>query len=107
MRSNQLVIRCFAKQEEGLWVAVCVDFTLAAQASSFAEAKEKLEKQIYYYVKEALEDKEYGAQLINRSAPLSSWIEYYYIKFTSLINHKTNLIFNETMPMRPACGVQL
>ena len=42
MRSNQLIIRCFAKQEEGLWVAVCVDFTLAAQASSFAEAKEKL-----------------------------------------------------------------
>ncbi len=102
MRTNQLIVRCYAKQEEGSWVAVCLDFSLATQGDSLADVKKKLEDQLHSYVSEALQDKEYGAQLLNRRAPISLWLEYYYIKLTNLITHKTNLVFNEIMPMRPA-----
>lgn len=80
MKANKLIVKCFAKQEDGVWVASCLDLCLAAQGDTFDEAKRKLEEQIIFYVKEAVEDEEYGDQLLNRSAPLSSWIEYYFIK---------------------------
>ncbi len=102
MNTKDLIIKCYAKQDNGLWVAVCLDFCLAAQGDSFIEAKNKLEEQITFYVEEALQDKEYGAQLLSRRAPLSSWLEYYSIWLTSLICHKASVIFEETMPLRPA-----
>ena len=102
MRTNQLIVKCYAKQEEGAWVAVCLDFSLATQGNSLPEAKQKLEEQLHAYVSEALLDKDYGVQLLNRRAPLSSWLEYYYISLTGFINHKTRLIFSETLPLRPA-----
>jgi predicted RNase H-like HicB family nuclease len=102
MNPRQLIIKCYAKQQEGQWVAVCLDFCLATQGESLEEAKRKLEEQIYFYVDEALQDKEYGSQLLSRRAPLSSWIEYYFIRLTNLIYHQASIIFNETMPLRPA-----
>ena len=102
MKTNQLIVRCYAKEEEGAWVAVCLDFALATQGNSFKEVKKKLEDQLYSYVSEALQDKEYGVSLLTRRAPISLWLEYYYIKLSNLITHKTNLIFDEIMPMRPA-----
>jgi len=102
MNPKQLIIKCYAKQEEGVWVAVCLDFCLATQGYSFEEAKQKLEDQITFYVGEALQDKEYGSQLLSRRAPISSWIEYYFIRLTNIICHKANVIFDEMMPIRPA-----
>ena len=102
MKTNQLIVRCYAKQEEGVWVAVSLDFALATQGDSLSEVKKKLEDQLYSYVSEALQDKEYGVSLLTRRAPISSWLEYYYIKLTNLITHKTSLIFDEIMPMRLA-----
>ncbi len=102
MRSNQLILKCYAKQEEGSWVAVCLDFSLAVQSNSLSDAKKKLEDQIHFYVSEALEDNIYGLQLLNRRAPIYSWLEYYYIKLLSILTHKPNRVFNEKMPMRPA-----
>jgi len=102
MNAKQLVIKCFAKQTEGVWVAVCLDFCLATQGNSLDEAKRKLEEQIFYYVSEALQDQEYGSQLLSRRAPVSSWIEYYYIWMANRIYHSASVIFNETLPLRPA-----
>jgi len=66
MNPKELVVKCYAKQEEGIWVAVCLDFCLATQGDSLNEVKRKLEEQITFYVSEALEDKEYGNQLLGR-----------------------------------------
>lgn len=101
MNPNQL-IKCYAKQEEGMWVAVCLDFTLATQGDSFDEAKRKLEEQILFYVDEALQDKDYGSQLLSRRAPISAWIEYYSIWLKNIICHQASVIFTETMPMPSA-----
>ncbi len=102
MNASQLVIKCFAKKTEGVWVAVCLDFCLAVQGDSFEDVKCKLEGQISTYVTEALQDKEHGGQLLTRRAPLSYWIEYYFIRLTNVICHKASVIFDETMPLRPA-----
>lgn len=42
MNPKELILKCFAKQEEGVWVAVCLDFGLATQGESFEEAKKSL-----------------------------------------------------------------
>jgi predicted RNase H-like HicB family nuclease len=102
MTANDLIIKCFAKHTEGQWVAVCLDFCLAAQADTFEEAKSKLEAQIVFYVDEALQDKEFGPQLLQRKAPLSSWIEYYLIKLTHSLRCNIGKAFDETMPLRMA-----
>jgi predicted RNase H-like HicB family nuclease len=102
MNPKQLIIKCYAKRQEGAWVAVCIDFCLATQGESFEEAKRKLEEQIYFYVDEALQDKEYGSQLLCRRAPISSWVEYYFILLSNMINHHASVIFDEMMPLRPA-----
>ena len=100
MNPKQLILRCYAKQEAGLWVAVCLDFTLAVQAETLPDAKRKLEEQIEFYVREALSDKEYGGQLLSRSAPIPSWLEYYFIGFMGSVYHSASVIFSETMPLR-------
>lgn len=75
MRPKQLLVKCYAEQEGHDWVAVCLDFNLAAQGDSFEEVKIKLESMIYDYVYDALvgEDRRYAAQLLSRRAPLSLW----------------------------------
>ena len=43
MNPKELIVKCYAKQEEGIWVAVCLDFCLATQGDSLNEVKRKLE----------------------------------------------------------------
>lgn len=47
-------MRCYAEKHGALWVAVCIDLSLAAQAESLAEARRKLDAQIKDYVLDAL-----------------------------------------------------
>lgn len=102
MKPEKRTVKCFAKKEGGVWVAVCLDFCLATQGDSFEEVKRKLEEQIVFYVKEAVSDKEYGHQLLNRRAPLSNWVEYYFIKMVHNIFHNVGQVFNEVMPLKLA-----
>ncbi|PPK76687.1 uncharacterized protein DUF1902 [Methylobacter tundripaludum] len=104
MNPKQLIIKCYAECEGGVWVALCLDFNLAAQGDSFEDAKAKLEAMIKEYVYDALEgeDKIYASQLLSRRAPFSAWFKYYVMKIKNNIFHSSNHIFDETMPLRPA-----
>jgi len=102
MKPQQLIIKCYAKQDGDVWVAVCLDFNLATQGETFPDARKKLEEQIVFYVDEALQDTEYGSQLLTRKAPISSWVEYYLIRLTNVICHKASVIFDELLPLRLA-----
>ena len=102
MNPKELIVKCYAKQEEDMWVAVCLDFCLATQGDSLNEVKRKLEEQITFYVGKALEDKEYGNQLLGRRAPVTQWLEYYFIRFTHMIFNKASVVFDEMIPLRPA-----
>jgi predicted RNase H-like HicB family nuclease len=102
MKPQQLILKCYAKQEQGLWIAVCLDLTLATQGETYQEAKQKLEEQIAFYLEEALQDEEYGSQLLSRRAPISSWLEYYFIALNNLLFHKASVVFDEVLPLRLA-----
>ena len=106
MKINTLILRCYAKHNEGQWIAFCLDFDLAAQADTFEQAKTKLESMIKEYVFDALvgEDKEYAEQLLFRSAPMFEWLKYYFYVFRyRFIHAKTGLyhLFKEPLPLTP------
>ncbi len=104
MNPTDLIVKCYAEQEGGCWVAVCLNFNLAAQDDSFEGSKAKLEGMIAEYVYDALagEDKLYAAQLLSRRAPLSSWLKYYFIVAKIVLCHSKERTFDETMPLIPA-----
>lgn len=88
MKTKDLILRCYARKTDDQWVAVCIDLCLAAQASSFQEAKKLLSEQITDYVEEALTvDQEFAAELLSRKAPLSQRFEYFLI----LASHKIHV----------------
>lgn len=105
MRTNNLVIRCYAKKDGNAWVAVAVDLSLAAQAESLEEAQVKLEQMIHSYITDAVTtDKMYARQLLTRKAPISQRLEYLLIsmlsKFSSVLKNR-NRTFDEVLPLVP------
>lgn len=111
MRAEQLVVRCYAKPEGDAWVAVCVDFSLAAQGDTYQEARSKLDAQIHEYVFDALagEDRAHAEYLLTRKAPLRFRLRYAMI---STLNAAARLFgsaarpkpvrFKETLPLVPS-----
>ncbi|MDZ7868844.1 MAG: hypothetical protein U5L02_06500 [Rheinheimera sp.] len=105
MRANDLILRCYAKKDGDVWVAVCIDLCLAAQGQTLNEVKQKLEVMTRSYIKGAFEeDREYAGQLLARKAPLSQQATYHWIKFlNTCVNFKHNVkAFAEVMPMKLA-----
>jgi len=109
IKPHQLVLRCYAEKKGDQWQAFCLEFDLAAQAESFPEVKKRLESQIGTYVIDALvgEDREYAHQLLNRRAPLSKWVKFYFYRAITPIlavsrASKTHKPFCEPVPLVPA-----
>lgn len=111
MRPNQLLLRCFAEREDGLWVAYCLDLSLAAQADSLAEVKHKLDQQVREYVADALagQDRKHATYLMTRRAPLGLWARYYFARLMVALNGlihsqvpREEKVFREPVPMVPA-----
>jgi hypothetical protein len=77
-RVYQKKVHCYAQFDGNQWSAVCLDFTLAAQADTLELAKQKLSLQIDEYIEEALTiDQDHARELLSRSAPFSEWAKYY------------------------------
>lgn len=51
-------LRCMAYQQNGVYVAACLDLSLAAQADTMKEAVNKLDEQIKDFFTEALSEPE-------------------------------------------------
>jgi predicted RNA binding protein YcfA (HicA-like mRNA interferase family) len=105
MKTGDLVLRCFAEKRGSQWQAFCLDLCLAAQADSFEESRAKLESMICSYVEDATvgEDREFGADLLRRSAPVWDWVRYYaYAVYTCLMRHGVMRLFKEVLPLQPA-----
>ncbi|EHV5556833.1 hypothetical protein LQM11_001204 [Vibrio parahaemolyticus] len=83
-------IRCLVKIDGELYVAMSLEFGLAAQANTVSEALNKLKEQIAEYTSEALKlDSEHSDELLNRKAPALWYVWYYFAKFFN-----SHLIFN-------------
>lgn len=108
MKSAKLILRCYAENKGNNWQVFCLDLTLAAQGETFLDAKQKLEEMICSYVYDAVagDDSEYAEQLLNRSAPMSFWLKYYYyvlLAKVGAIKNDVQRLFHETLPLTPVC----
>ncbi len=106
MKPIQLVLRCYAAKDEGVWVASCIDLSLAAQGDSFEEVKGKLEAMIGEYVYDATvgEDREYADQLLNRKAHYPEIIKYHWYSLLlklGTLKQDIRRLFTEAMPLAP------
>ncbi|MCA3958106.1 hypothetical protein JKP11_20900 [Vibrio vulnificus] len=89
-------IRCLAKKDGDVYVAMSLDFGLACQADTLIEAKNKLAEQIEEYIVEAVnEDKEHKNMLLNRKGPLSWFVSYYVFKIMNMIHIKSREFCSE------------
>ena len=78
-----VTIHCYAKQESpGIWVALCLNFDLAAQGESFDDVRYRLDTMVNEYVAEALTgpDSDHAEYFLNRRAPLTCWVRYYWYR---------------------------
>lgn len=102
MRESQWEIRCYAeRQAPGLWIALCLDFDLAAQGETFQEARSRLDAMIDEYVEDALtgEDRDHAQALLNRRAPRRYWLRYYWFDLVRRVRHRPP---SEHVPFREA-----
>lgn len=111
MQKAKLLVRCYAEKEGDLWVAICLDFNLAAQADSYAEARRKLHDQILEYVYDAMagEDVEHAAYLLRRRAPAPKYLKWFWFRALRRM-HMTAGHFraffdrNALQPQMPKCA---
>lgn len=106
MKPQNMVLRCYAEQQGKIWVTVCIDLCLAAQADSLEEAKAKMHEQVREYLDDAFgQDSDYFEDLMFRPAPLSQILKYHLIKYRKRMSiasaNMADSIFKERLPMRP------
>ncbi len=105
MRKTKWVIRCIAEREApDLWVAVCLDFDLAAQGDSLDDARRRLDIMLNEYVEDALtgEDRDHAETLLNRRAPWRYWLRFYWFSVVDRLRRRpprSHLPFHETLPL--------
>lgn len=82
MRSTQFQLRCYVEQQGDLFVAVCIDLSLAAQADSMDQARQKLEAQVVDYLNDVLNGPERAhiQDLLPRKSPFRQRLRYQYIR---------------------------
>lgn len=106
MTLQNLFIRCYAYKTGDLWVAVCIDLSLAAQADSLGEVRAKLAGQINDYVRSALnEDREHADYLLNRKSPPIDRCIYHSLNILAklhLFKERCFSAFSELAPLKAA-----
>ncbi|MDP1647128.1 MAG: hypothetical protein Q8M01_02865 [Rubrivivax sp.] len=104
MRPQNLIVRCLARREGDVFVAMCVDLTLAAQGSTLHEAREKLHAQIASYIGEALTvDRKHAPALLYRKGPLTDRLVYRFCQLRTMLKHGRNLfVYSEALPLKLA-----
>ena len=102
---QNLIVRCLARREGDVFVAICVDLTLAAQGATLHEAREKLHAQIASYIGEALTvDRKYAPALLSRKGPLADRLVYRFCQLRSMMRkHGRNFfVYSEALPLKLA-----
>lgn len=92
MKNNQIpkTLLCYAHGREGSWEAICVDYDVAVQGSSFEEVREILNEAIATYIEDALaESPSDRNRLLGRHAPI-------YVKFSLAIKFLLYVLFRNS-----------
>lgn len=90
------LVRCYVKKEGALWIAVCIDLCLAAQAGNKVQSKANLKEQIDDYLMEAYSENTYTVP--NRRAPLGQRATYYIASVLSQVQMGCFAVETYTVP---------
>jgi hypothetical protein len=108
MSPARLLVRCFTDYVDGQWLAFSLEFGLAAQASTVAEVRAKLESQIVSYVYDALvgEDRDHAYELMTRRAPWQVYARYYFYSALLWLKGRSDgrAVYHEPVPLEPHLG---
>ena len=105
MKAPELMLRCMAWKEGEQWIAICLDFNLAAQDDTVAEVKRRLSDQVVSYLKEAITgaDQEHAGYLLRRRAPVRYWLRYYACFFAHKLRVRVRACeYSSPVPLVPA-----
>jgi hypothetical protein len=114
MEPLKLNVRCMAWQEGGVWVALCIDFSLVVQGDTLDSVRKSMHEQIGVYVNEALSvDAEHSVELLSRKARLRDRMRYAFwaavqdrprLRNVALLVERVRNLFaySEPMPLRTA-----
>jgi hypothetical protein len=73
----QQILRCYAGRTQGQWQAFCIDFDLAVQGETFAEAYDALDLAVHEYLDRVRTLPEPDrSRLLKRRAPIGSRIAF-------------------------------
>lgn len=110
---TRLVVRCLLQHKGDQWQAFTLEFGLAAQADSDREAREKLERMLVSYLRDALtgEDREHAYELLSRKATWQVFLKYHLVWILSHIagfggrpHDGGGTIYREPLPMQPCAA---
>lgn len=104
---KELILRCFAERHGSIWIAICIDLSLAAQGDTPEQAQQKLVDQIGEFLHDALagDDRAYAESLLLRKAPMKQRLRYYWLYACSklhLIHNNFYKLFTQILPLQPA-----
>lgn len=104
MHPADLIVRCMARRQGDVYVALCLDLTLAAQAPTLDEARARLHAQIVGYVRDAFTvDLAHAAELLTRKAPLRHRLLFRLCELRARVQPALQrFVYNEALPLRPA-----
>lgn len=90
-------LRCMAYKQDNVFVAACLDLSLAAQGDTMQEAMNKLEEQVDSYIEEAYSDPAHTCHLLKRKAPFSMWAKYWFLSLKLIFRGREQAsVFTET-----------
>lgn len=108
MTPDKLTVRCMAWQESGLWVASCIDLTLAAQGNTLDDARATLRGQIIRHINEAVTvDAAHSEELLSRRAPLRDQIRFVFWRALSRRPRVRRMIGAAARRVLPALSLRL
>lgn len=88
-KSEKVIFRGYAKQEDDHWVSICIDLNIVTQGNSAKEAIQKNSEMIDEYIEFIFENyPEQFQKMINRPAPNEFIEEYYSIVSKSIAKTK-------------------
>lgn len=106
MRTEQLFLRCYAKQmTNGQWYAMCIDLNIDAEAETLQSVKFSLEDAILGYLETVMDTDNRSSfeALLRRPASLSHRLFYYFTKHVTKIHSIVNShAFEESVPIQLA-----
>jgi hypothetical protein len=106
MLPQDLIVRCMVRREGDVFVAVCVDLTLAAQGATLHQARERLHAQIASYIGEALTvDRKHAPALLSRKGPLLHRLAYRFCQLRAMLRRGRSLfVYSEALPLKLAAA---